>query len=47
MNKFIIITDSGADLGADMVKKLDVQVVPLTAIIDGKEYTVNKGTHIF
>lgn len=38
MNKFIIITDSGSDLGADMVKKLDVQVVPLTAIIDGKEY---------
>ncbi len=38
MNNYIIFTDSGSDLGAEMVEKLGVQVIPLTAIIDGKEY---------
>lgn len=38
MNNYVIFTDSAADLGIDMVKELDVQVIPLTAIIDGKEY---------
>lgn len=38
MNDYIIFTDSGEDFGADMVEKLDIQVIPLTAIIDGKEY---------
>ena len=38
MSEYIIFTDSGADFGAEMVKELDVQVIPLTVIIDGKEY---------
>ncbi len=38
MSNYIILTDSGADLSADMVAKLDIQVIPLTAIINGKEY---------
>ncbi len=38
MSDYVIFTDSGSDLSADMVKKIDVQVIPLTAIIDGKEY---------
>ncbi len=38
MNNYIIITDSAADFGADMVNKLNVEVIPLTAIVDGKEY---------
>ena len=27
-----------SDLGIDMVRELDIQVIPLTAIIEGKEY---------
>ncbi len=38
MNNYIIFTDSGSDLDEKMVKKLNINVIPLTAIIDGKEY---------
>ena len=30
MSDFVILTDSSADLGADMVRQLDVQVLPLS-----------------
>ena len=30
MSDFVILTDSSADLGADMVQQLDVQVLPLS-----------------
>ncbi|HHY40943.1 MAG TPA: DegV family protein [Syntrophaceticus sp.] len=33
-----IITDSAADLPAEIVEKYDITVVPLTVHIDGKEY---------
>lgn len=38
MNNFVIFTDSGADLSAEMVKSFDVQVIPMTLIINGREY---------
>ncbi len=34
-----IITDSSADLPALIIEKYNIHVVPLTIIIDGKEYT--------
>ena len=30
MSDFVILTDSSADLGVDMVRQLDVQVLPLS-----------------
>lgn len=38
MNNYVIFTDSAADFNAEMVEKLNVEVIPLTAIINGKEY---------
>ena len=38
MSDFIILTDSSADLGADMVQQLDVQVLPLSFSMDQQIY---------
>lgn len=38
MSDFVILTDSSADLGEEMVRKLDVQVVPLGFVLDGQVY---------
>ena len=38
MSDFVILTDSSADLSAEMVQKLDVRVLPLTFTIGGRDY---------
>ncbi|MGI5962869.1 MAG: DegV family protein [Lawsonibacter sp.] len=38
MPEFVILTDSSADLGADLVTQLDVQVLPLSFSIQGNTY---------
>ena len=38
MSEFVILTDSSADLGADMAAQLDVQVLPLSFTIQGTTY---------
>ena len=38
MSDFVILTDSSADLGADLVAQLDVQVLPLSFTIQGTTY---------
>ena len=38
MSDFVILTDSSADLGADMAAQLDVQVLPLSFTIQGTTY---------
>ena len=38
MSDFVILTDSSADLGADMVRQLDVQVLPLSFTISQQTY---------
>ena len=39
MTKFIITTDSCADLPMDFIKKYNISVLPLTFSIDNKEYS--------
>ena len=38
MSDFVILTDSSADLSQELVQRLEVQVLPLTVTIGGKEY---------
>ena len=38
MRDYVIITDSGCDLSADMVEALGVDVLPMRLLIDGNEY---------
>lgn len=38
MSDFMILTDSSADLSAEMAAKLDVQVLPMSFIMDDKTY---------
>ena len=38
MSDFIILTDSSADLDAEMVQRLDIQVLPLSFTIGGQTY---------
>lgn len=38
MSDFVLFTDSSADLSADMVQTLDIQVLPLAFIIDEHTY---------
>jgi DegV family protein with EDD domain len=38
MRDYVIITDSGCDLSADMVEALGVDVLPMKLMIDGNEY---------
>lgn len=37
-NKYVVFTDSSADLMPDMVKEADIHEVPLSFLIDGKNY---------
>lgn len=39
MRKIKLITDSTSDLNAEDIKKYDIEVIPLTVTVDGKEYT--------
>ena len=41
MSNFVIVTDSCADLTAELVAQLDVKVIPLTYLMDDKEYVDN------
>ena len=38
MSDFVILTDSSADLGADLVQQLDVRVLPLSFTIQDHVY---------
>jgi len=38
LSSFVILTDSSADLSASMVQQLDVQVLPLSFVLDGHTY---------
>ena len=38
MNSFEIVTDSSCDLPAELVQELDIQVVPLGFLMEGKPY---------
>ena len=38
MQDFVILTDSSADLTADMVRELDVEIIPLTFMLEGASY---------
>ena len=38
MNNYVIITDSSCDLSDSLVKELELEVVPLSFIMDGKTY---------
>lgn len=38
MSDFIILTDSSADLSAEMAQELDIQVIPLSFIMKGRTY---------
>ena len=38
MNNLKIICDSLSDIPKDLIEKYDIEVVPLTVILDGKEY---------
>lgn len=38
MSDFVILTDSSADLGADMVRQLDIEVLPLSFTIGQQTY---------
>ena len=38
MNNYVIITDSSCDLPDSLVKKLELEVLPLSFIMDGKTY---------
>ena len=38
MSDFVILTDSSADLGADMAAQMDIQVLPLSFTVQGVTY---------
>ena len=38
MNNYVIITDSSCDLSDSMVKELELEVLPLSFVMDGKTY---------
>ena len=38
MNDYVLLTDSSADLTDEMVRELDVQVLPLSFIMEDKTY---------
>ena len=38
MSNFVILTDSSADLGDDLVRQLDVQVLPLSFTLEQQTY---------
>lgn len=39
MSDFVILTDSAADLGADLVAQLQIQVIPLTFTVQDRTYS--------
>lgn len=39
MSNYIIVTDSSCDLSAKMAEELQLHVVPLSVLLDGKHYT--------
>lgn len=39
MSEFIIVTDSSCDLSAQLAEELQLHVVPLSVLLDGKHYT--------
>lgn len=38
MRDYVILTDSSCDLSAELAKELGISVVPLSLLLDGKEY---------
>ncbi len=38
MNKFAVVTDSAADIPADLAKKLDIRIVPLHVVMGDTDY---------
>ena len=38
MSEFVILTDSSADLGADLAEQMDIQVLPLSFSLQGRTY---------
>ena len=38
MKDYIILTDSCSDLPADLVEELELEVLPLSFVMEGKEY---------
>lgn len=38
MSDYVILTDSSADLGADLAKDLDVNILPLSYVMEGVNY---------
>lgn len=38
MSKFTIVTDSSCDLPVDIVNQMDIHVVPMNIVMDGKSY---------
>ncbi|MBP3412826.1 MAG: DegV family protein [Oscillospiraceae bacterium] len=38
MNKYILLTDSCADLSQEQYKELDIEMIPLTFLLEGKSY---------
>ena len=41
MNKFCVLADSTCDLGADLLKKYDIEYVQMNYVVDGKEYNAS------
>lgn len=41
MANFVIVTDSGSDLSAEMIEELGIKVLPLTYMLDGATYANN------
>lgn len=37
MNKFVIITDSGSDLPKELAEELEVEIIPLSVLVDGED----------
>ena len=38
MNEYVIVTDSSCDLTNEMANELELQVIPLSLTLNGKEY---------
>ena len=46
MNKKVLIaSDSTCDLSPELIEKYEIKIIPLTVILDGKEYRHNYITH--
>ena len=38
MNDYVVLVDSTSDLPPDVIKKLNIEVLPMTFTMDGKTY---------